>query len=109
MKRLIVDDLPSNPLGAAGVFHQHWLHHVETTLSGGEDVMLCFAPADYTHREWRRAIIVGLARAHAPRRINAVAGEGAVLDAFENYLAAAPGVTGQYLEGDGAGAGNPAG
>lgn len=109
MKRLIVDDLPSEPLGAAGLFHQHWLRHVETILAGGEDVMLCFTPADYTHREWRRAIVAGLARKHTPRRINAVAGEGAVLDAFELYLADAPAVTGQYLEGDGEGAGNPAG
>jgi hypothetical protein len=37
-----------------------------------------------------------------------VAGEGDVLDAFEAYLAEAPGITGQYLEGDGQGAGDPA-
>ena len=108
MKRIAVDDLPREPLAAAGVFHQHWLHHVEHVLESGEDVMLAFEPADHTHREWRRAIVAGLARAHARRRVNAVAGEGAVLDAFEKYLASAPGVTGQYLEGDGDGAGNPA-
>ena len=34
--------------------------------------------------------------------------EGAVLDAFEAYLAEAPEITGQYLEGDGQGAGDPA-
>lgn len=107
MKRVAVDDLPSAPLAAAGVFHQHWSPHVEDLLSGGEDVLVTLAPADYTHREWRRAVAAGLARAHAPQRVNVVAGEGAVLDAFAGYLAAAPGITGQYLEGDQLGAGGP--
>ena len=107
MKRVGVDDLPSQPLAAAGVFHQHWLPHVEALLEAGEDVMVTLAAANNTHREWRRAIAAGLARAHAPRRINVVVGEGAVFDAFERYLAAAPGITGQYFEGDATGAGNP--
>ena len=107
MKRVAVDDLPAEPLAAAGVFHQHWLPHIEVALAGGEDVMISFAPADHTHREWRRAIAAGLARAYTPRRVNVVAGEGAVLDAFEAYLAAAPGITGQYLEGDAEGVGDP--
>lgn len=98
MKRVAVDDLPADPLAAAGVFHQHWLPHVEAILQCGEDVTVTLAPADHTHREWRRAIAAGLARAHAPRRANVVAGEGAALDAIADYLAAAPGVTGQYLE-----------
>lgn len=98
MKRIAVDGLPGDPLAAAGVFHQHWLAHVETVLEGGEDVMITLAPSDHTHREWRRAIVAGLARKHAPRRVNAVAGEGADLDPVEAYLAKAPGVTGQYLE-----------
>jgi hypothetical protein len=104
-KRVAVDDLPAEPLAAAGVFHQHWLPHVEALLAGGEDVMVTLAPADHTHREWRHAVAVGLARAHTPRRVNVVAGEGAVLDAFERYLQDAPGITGQYLQGDGEGAG----
>lgn len=107
MKRVTVDDLPAEPLTAAGVFHQHWLPHVEALLWAGEDVMVALAPADRTHREWRRAIAAGLARAHAPRRVNVIAGEGAIPDAFERYLAAAPGITGQYLEGDATGAGDP--
>ncbi len=102
MKRVAVDDLPDAPLAAAGVFHQHWLPHIEALLTGGADVMVTLAPADHTHREWRRAVAVGLARAHTPQRVNLVAGEGGVLDAFAGYLAAAPGVTGQYFEGDGA-------
>lgn len=108
MKRVAVDDLPPEPLAAAGVFHQHWLPHVEALLAGGEDVMVELAPAEYTHREWRRAVAAGLARAHTPRRVNVVAGEGAALDACALYLAGAPGITGQYLESDGIGAGGPA-
>lgn len=109
MRRVLVDALPDQPLAAAGVFHQHWLPHVEALLSGGEDVMVALAPADHAHREWRRAVAAGLARAHTPRRVVIVAGEGVVLDAFAKFLEAAPGITGQYLEGDAQGAGDPAG
>lgn len=105
MKRVMVDDLPDAPLAAAGVFHQHWLPHVEALLDGGEDVMIALAPAGHDHREWRGAIAAGLARAYTPRRVNVVAGEGTVLDALESYLSRAAGITGQYLEGDGHGAG----
>ena len=107
MKLVTVDDLPAEPLAAAGVFHQHWLPHVEAVLERGEDVMVALAPADHTHREWRLSIAAGLARAHAPRRVNVIAGEGAALDAIERYLASAPGITGQYLQCDGYGAGDP--
>jgi hypothetical protein len=108
-KRVAVDDLPAEPLAAAGVFHQHWLPHIEATLESGEHVMVALAPADHTHREWRRAMAAGLARAHAPRRVNIVAGEGEAIEAVEQYLVQAPGITGQYFEGDGRGAGDPAG
>jgi hypothetical protein len=107
MRRVTVDDLPAEPLAAAGVFHQHWLPHVEALLASGANVMVVLGPADHTHREWRHAVAAGLARAHSPRRVNIVAGEGAAIDAFERYLAAARGITGQYLEGDNEGAGDP--
>lgn len=107
MRRIAVDDLPAEPIAAASLFHQYWLPRVKALLLSGHDVMVALAPADHTHREWRRAIAAGLARAHAPQRVNVVAGEGAVLNAFESYLAAAPGTTGQYLEGDAIGADGP--
>lgn len=109
MKRVRVDDLPAAPLAAAGVFHQHWVPHVETLLATGEDVMVELPPADHTHREWRLGAAAGLARAHTPRRVNLVAGEGEVFDAFAAFLGAAPGITGQYLQGDGNGLGEPVG
>lgn len=108
MKRVTVAGLPEAPLAAASAFHRDHLAGIEAILSGGEDVMIALTPADHTHREWRLAFATGLARAHAPARANIVAGEGAVLDAFESFLAQAPGITGQYLEGDGQGAGDPA-
>ena len=98
MKRITVDELPTDPLAAAGVFHQHWLGRVEHQLDAGEDVLIAVPGADYRHREWRRAVTVGLARKHAPLRVNMVAGEGAAIEATASYLAEAPGVTGQYLE-----------
>ena len=98
MKRITVEGLPDDPLAAAGVFHQHWLAHVEDALDRGEDVMLQLPAADHTHREWRLAAVAGLARKHAPRRVNMVAGEGEAVDATAAYLARAPGVTGQYLQ-----------
>lgn len=109
MKRVAIDDLPDAPLVAAGVFHQHWLPRIEALLVAGEDVMIALASADHTHREWRRAVVAGLARAHRPQRVNLVAGERAVLDAFARYLGDAPGITGQYLEGDCLAAGDPVG
>lgn len=108
MRCVVVDDLPAQPLAAAGVFNQHWLPRIEAVLAAGEDVMVTLAPADYRHREWRRAVAAGLARAHAPRRANLVAGTPLALDAFLPFLAAAPGITGQYLECDSLGAGDPA-
>ena len=98
MKCIAVDDLPEDPLAAAGLFHQHWLSHIEHQLEDGLDVVITVPAADHTHRDWRRAITAGLACKHSPRRVNMVAGEGAALDATVSYLASAPGVTGQYLE-----------
>lgn len=99
MKRVAVDDLPVEPLAAAGVFHQHWLPHVETLLARGDDVAVTLPRADHTHAEWRRAAAAMLARAHAPRRVLLVAGEsGPALDSCLRYCEGAPGITGQYLE-----------
>lgn len=107
MKIIRVEGLPDEPLEAAGLFHQHWLAHVEARLAEG-DVMVAFDPADYRHRDWRRGVARDLARRQAPRRVNLVAGDDRVIAAFAAYLETAPGITGQYFEGDGHGAGDPA-
>ena len=98
MKRVAVEGLPEDPLDAAGHFQRHCLPHIEEHLVNGEDVMLVVPSADHTHREWRIAMVTGLARKHTPRRINMVAGNGEAVDSTETYLAGAPGITGQYLE-----------
>ena len=105
MHRLDVTDLPDQPSAAAARFHGHWLAQAEALAAGG-DVSLVFAPADHTHSGWRLAAVQTLAREHAPRRVNAVAsGDPAAIAAALDYLAAAPGVTGQYLPLDSAGVG----
>ena len=73
----------------------------------GEDIVLLFPPADYTHRAWRVAVLRDLAREYAPIRVNGVASDDeAAIAAALQYLAQAPGVTGQYWPLDGEGAGS---
>ena len=98
MKRIEVEGLPDDPLAAAGLFHQNWLEPIGRALEGGQDVMVTLAPADHTHSEWRKAAAAMLARKHTPRRVLLVAGEDEALDAIEDYLSRAPGITGQYLQ-----------
>ena len=72
----------------------------------GEDLVLIFPPADHTHGAWRLAAVQGLAREHAPRRVNAVASDGEpAIAAALTWLEAAEGVTGHYLPLDDEGAG----
>ena len=72
----------------------------------GEDLLVVFAPADHTHRAWRLAVVQGLARELAPRRVNALASrDEAAIAASLAYLESAEGLTGQYLPLDDAGAG----
>lgn len=75
-------------------------------LELSEPLTLVFPPADHTHRGWRLAAVQSLARAQAPRRINAVESDDeAAITAAASYLERAAGVTGQYLQLDGHGAG----
>ena len=105
MVTLGVDGLPAAPLAAAADFHARILAQAEAALADG-DLALVFAPADHTHRGWRLAVVQGLARAHTPRRVNAVESDSpAAISAALTYLAAAPGVTGQVLRLDSHGAG----
>lgn len=106
-----VGSLPGSAVEAAVAFHGDALAHVLAAIAEGtEGVTLVFPPADHTHRGWRLALVQGLAREHAPLRINAVASdEEAAIAAAGDYLARAPGVTGQYFALDGKGAGNPLG
>ena len=72
----------------------------------GEDILLVFPAADHTHHDWRLAAVQQLARDSAPARVNAVAADDeAAIAAAARYLAEAPGLTGQLLALDIAGAG----
>ena len=67
-------------------------------LEGNEGIAVIFPPADHTHAAWRLAAIQELARAAAPLRVNGVAcNENADMGEVIEYLASAPGVTGQML------------
>ena len=102
--------LPDNPTDASAAFLQVAVPEIRAAVRAGDlPVCLVFDPADHTHTAWRKAAVQGLAREAAPGRINAVAGDDeAAIAAGIEYLARAPGVTGQYLPLDGHGAGNPA-
>ncbi len=110
MQRLDLSGLPADPVAAAAAYHSCWLPRALALLT--DDLTLIFPPADHSHKAWRIAAVQGLARRAVPYRVSGVAGEGAlVVDAALRFIAAAPGVTGQYLTLDGSGAGimiNPA-
>lgn len=105
--QLAVPPLPEDPLTAAARFHGEIVPQVLAALERGERVVtLVFAPAAFAHEDWRRAAVATLARECTPARINAVAGDVAEgVAATVAYIAAAPGLTGQYLMIDPAGAG----
>jgi len=107
MALLEVGELPAEPLAAAAEFHAAILPRILAALAvGTESLTLVFPPAGHPHRDWRLAAIHGLAREHAPRRINAVASaDPAAIAAAARYLEHAAGVTGQYLPLDSHGAG----
>lgn len=99
---LLVTGLPSPPADAAALFHARWMPQaraVFATLQGEDCALLIVAPeADHTHAEWRLAAARMLAREAAPVRVNIVGcDKAAEKQAFTDYLAAAPGITGQYL------------
>jgi hypothetical protein len=104
MGLLRIERLPETPLDAAAAFHAEWLP--EARAATDTDLLLVFPPADHPHRAWRLAVVQELARAAAPRRVNALAADSEpAIAAASDYLARADGVTGQYLVLDDAGAG----
>lgn len=101
MRLLRVTGLPAGALAAAAEFYAAMV-----PPRTGEDLLVVFPPADHTHRVWRQAVIEQLARDFAPCRVNAVASDSAAaIAAAQAYLAQAPGLTGQVLVLDDAGAG----
>lgn len=101
-----VEGLPDAPLAAAARFHAHHVPLIEQAAAAGAGLTIVFPAADHTHRGWRLAAVQMLARALAPLRINALSGgSSAAVGAAADYLARAPGLTGQLISLDDAGAG----
>ena len=103
---LHIANLPEAALDAAAVFHGAPLAEARAALAGACDALaLVFPPAPHDHAGWRKAAVADLARAAAPKRVNALAGSdpGAISAALA-WLENAPGITGQLLALDGAGA-----
>ena len=102
--------LPHAALEAASVFHAEHLQRARAALAGKVDALaLVFPEAPYDHASWRKAVVADLARAAAPKRVNAIAGnDRQAIDATLAWLDQASGITGQLLAVDGTGAGNPA-
>jgi len=98
---LRVEGLPERALDAAAAFHAQWLTRAREKLAGADTLALVFACAPYDHRDWRLAAVQNLARESAPKRVNAISGsdEAAVARTVE-WLAQAPGITGQLLAVD---------
>lgn len=105
---LRIDGLPSDALDAAAEFHQNWLAKAREALRNDTgSLVLVMPPAPADHRDWRRSVARDLARELAPKRVNLVAGDDRdAIAAMLDYLAQAPGVTGQLLPVDGHVAGN---
>ena len=99
---LRVEDLPPAPLDAASAFHARYLPAARALRDEGNSIVLVFSPAGHEHRAWRLAAVQELAREAAPKRVNAIAGDDdTAVRAAIDYLAAAPGITGQLLAVDG--------
>ena len=103
-----IEGLPHAALEAASVFHAEHLQHARAALAGKVDALaLVFPGATYDHAPWRRAVVADLARAAAPKRVNAVAGnDREAVDATLAWLEQAGGITGQLLAVDGTAAEN---
>lgn len=94
-----IDGLADRPSEAARQFYQHhWLGLREAIEQSAEALAILLPAAAVAHDDWRRAMVRDLARAYAPKRINAIGGgspeaRAAALD----FVDKAPGVTGQYF------------
>jgi len=99
---LRVEGLPEAPLDAAAQFHACYLPQARSALEGADALALVFAAAGKPHYGWRLSAVQELAREAAPARVNAVAGDdhAAVCETLD-WLASAPGITGQLLQVDG--------
>lgn len=90
--------LAESALAASAEFHARDLPRIAALARECENgLLIVFPPADHEHDGWRLAAVQSIARNIAPRRVNAAQGGGeAAVAALGEYLARAPGITGQY-------------
>lgn len=99
---LWIEGLPRAASDAAEAFYQAWLPRARDAWRSDDALAMVFPAAAYDHRAWRLAAVRNLAREAAPKRVNAVAGDDPdALAAAIDWLARAPGITGQLLAVDG--------
>lgn len=97
---LRIEGLPDGALDAATAFHARWLAKARA-IALAEDLALVFPMATHDHRGWRLSAVQDLARAAAPQRVNGVEGDDPpAIAAMVEWLAHAPGITGQLLAVD---------
>ena len=98
--------LAESALAASAQFHARDVPQIAALASECEHgLLIVYPPADHAHDGWRLAAVQSLAREVAPRRVNAAqAGGEAAVAALADYLARAPGITGQYWALDETGA-----
>jgi hypothetical protein len=99
-RQLETGSLPETALYAAAAFMTHHLAAASALLADPETnaLAIILPPAAHDHRDWRLAMARDLAREAAPKRVNVVAGRpGEARARTLQFLANAPGVTGQYL------------
>ncbi len=98
METVRCSDLGDDAVAAAERFRTSYVPQVIARLKRGEDIAVVLLHASPDHADWRRATVRDLARAYAPARVNfTTASDVAREDRMLAYLAAAAGVTGQYL------------
>ncbi len=90
--------LADSALAASAEFHARDVPQIASLARECEDgLLIVFPPGDHTHDGWRLAAVQSLAREVAPWRVNAAQSDGeAAVAALADYLARAPGITGQY-------------
>jgi hypothetical protein len=96
-----VSDLPESGLEASAAFHRKHLEPARALIgeNEGSSLVIVLPPAEPDHADWRRTLARDLARAHAPARVNVIAGSDAnQLAKLIEYLGSAKGVTGHYLQ-----------
>jgi len=117
MGQLVVQTfaLPDSPLDAAAHFLAELVPLAREALQGGgpkqwpgpglkevDALAIVFPPAGKEHYGWRLAVVQELAREAAPKRVNGVVGDHPrAIDEATDWLANAPGITGQLLAVDG--------